>query len=178
MVAVLGPARSRGRSAPGFTVVELVVVLVLLGVLAVSALARLPGRDAVDALRLSGELLETARLARAAALADAGAALVLRIEAQGEGFRMAVLRDGTPFHENILAPARATLRVQAGPAAGPVDTGSALEVAYDGLGDVSAVTLGTTPGAPGAGVRLVVTGAVDRYMCIHPTGFPDAAPCA
>lgn len=156
----------------GFTVVELVVVLVLLGILAVGAMSRMPSRVDGDALRLLRELPAIGVLARQRALADSTAVFGLRLLASADGFAVSVLRNGSPVFAQSLPGRGLDISVAAGAAVGAVDAGHALLVSFDAVGAVAAVSLGATAGSAAAGVALTISsgGVPLRNLCVHPTG--------
>ena len=84
-------AATRGES--GFTVVELIAVLLLLGILAATAMSRLVGSNAYAPALVSEQLIALGRLAQQTALSRQDAAVSLDIDQNAGDWRIRVLVD-------------------------------------------------------------------------------------
>lgn len=167
--------------ARGFTVVELVATILLIGIIAATGYSRWFGRDDYDANASVVELTSMARYAQRAALAKQDADIELRVDRQGDEWRFIVLdNDGgtlVTLHDNLVDAGNTTLAVTAG--IGPVNLSGAtqLVIRYDGLGNASAVTIGGAAGDPQNGVLVAVTGGGVQQMCVSPIGYAHKGGC-
>ena len=134
---------SRPASAGGFTLVELVAVLLIVGILAAYALPRFVGPDASEAITARDTVLMAARRARQLAMNQgSGAGVQLVVDSTAPEVRIEYTDGGA--------------RVLRYPLPAGIAVGSA-SVTYDGLGNTPAATTITVAGA--------------GNVCIETTGY-------
>lgn len=126
----------------GFTLVELIVVLLIVGILAVYAMPRFLGPDASEAITARDTILMAARRAQQLAMNQgSGAGVQLATDNTAHEVRISYT-DGTPQQMRYSLPA--------GIAVGTVT------VSYDALGNATPVT-------------IAISGSDD--VCIQATGY-------
>ncbi len=126
----------------GFTLVELVAVLLIVGILAAYALPRFIGPDASEAVTARDTLLMAARRARQLAMNQgSGAGVQLVVDNAAHEARIEYT-DGTP--QTLRYPLPAAIAV------------GSVSVAFDGLGNAAATT---------------ITVAGSDNVCIETTGY-------
>lgn len=180
-ITELRPGTDRGaamHTAAGFTIVELVTVIILLGILSMVAMARFVQPSAFVPGIVGQKLIAESRIAQQMAVSRADASVSLRLDRLGGDWRMQLSTDLDGVVRTELIDADNT-RIQAtsGGASAFINAATALSVVYLETGDVSAVTIGATMGDPAMGVDLLVAGASDRQICIHPSGYANSAAC-
>ena len=171
-------ARARGD---GFTIVELVSVLLLLGILSAVALSRLVGDSAFAPAFAADEIVAFTRLAQQTALARQDAAVRVEVVADGTDWRLRVRVDpGTgavDLREQRVARKNTAIVAASGATSLPLST-SPLVLAFDGLGALASATIGAVTLDPSIGVALTVTGDASYAVCIESTGHAMRGTCA
>lgn len=128
----------------GFTLVELVVVIVLLGILSFAALLRLPDRAQVNAQGFGEQVAATLRYAQRAAVAQRR---TMYVNVDAGARRVRVCLDATPAcSQPLQAPAGGALDLT-GPAGLALATATA-QIAFNALGQPT----------PAAGAQVQVSG--------------------
>ncbi|BBB31508.1 prepilin-type N-terminal cleavage/methylation domain-containing protein [Neptunomonas japonica] len=161
------------RQQTGFTLIELVTVLLLLGILSAVAFARLGGVNSFSESLFQQQVLSYLRLAQRTAVAH-----------QGSGAQLNINRVSTSEWDITLVFATQTLSYQldgdnaltfaSGASTGSISTGDTLSLVYSDNGDLSELTAPLAADID-ASLSLVVAG--NRSLCISPTGFAYEGLC-
>jgi MSHA pilin protein MshC len=163
----------------GFTLVELVIVIALLGIISVSVLTRWFSTDAFQADTLMEQLLSEARLAQRTALANSQNTVSLVISESSGDWRCQIFQDsggGPSLMREVLADSGGVdMQVTAGSTVG-LGSGVNLDLSYDGLGNVEQISIGGAPGDVSSGVALVLAGGTHQ-LCISPLGYAHEGTC-
>ena len=164
----------------GFSIVELVTVILLLGVITAVVAPRWFDTTAFDASILSTEVLSVARLAQRTAVARPGVDVSLSVVQVGDQWRLEVLADDagveTVLH-GVSVDVPSSIAVTAGIGPTNLSAVDSLTLTYDALGNASSVFLAGVPGTVDSGVSLDLAGGVDHRLCISPLGFAHAGSC-
>ncbi len=170
-------AVAAGRSS-GFTVVELVTVILLLGILSVVAFGRFVRPSAFTPGAVVHALILEARVVRQLAATRADAVVTFTIDRMGSNWRLQTATDvDGVLRTELVAADNTSLRATSGAADDQLDAATAATLVLDSSGDLAAVTIGGTPGDPTLGVEFAITGDSDREACIYPTGYANDAAC-
>ncbi|MFZ5511948.1 MAG: GspH/FimT family pseudopilin [Pseudomonadota bacterium] len=169
MSPIGGAERSGRRRNTGFTQVELVVALVLVGILAAVAIPRFVGRDAFDSRGFSDQFLSAIQFARQQAVAQRRR-VCIAIAANGYGLTRAqapdAACDGTPVLDPVTGAAYAVAAPAGIAIAGVGGTALPLTLAFDALG------------RPSVTASLRVAAGVDRCLTVESeTGYVHAIAC-
>lgn len=170
---------SRTRLPAGFTIIELVTVMILLGILSITAISRFVEPSAfAPGIVTHAVVLET-RAAQQLAAARADAQVTFVIDQVAGDWRLQIQTDidGVVSSE-LIAAENTVLTATSGAASSPIDAATPLIVQFDRSGDLSSVSIGASAGSPTLGVDLEFSGDSDRRVCIYPTGYATDAACS
>lgn len=162
----------------GFTLVELISVMILLSILGIFAMARMTSPALFAPAVVSGAVAAEVRLARQLAAARRDAVVSVTVDRLGDAWRLRTSSDVDGVLRTELVRADNTaLQVASGTASAFLDAATALTLTFDHAGDLSTVLIGATPGTPGSGVNLTVAGDSTRRLCVYPSGYAHAGAC-
>ncbi|MFT6915235.1 MAG: MSHA pilin protein MshC [Motiliproteus sp.] len=158
--------------AAGFTIIELVVVIALLGILSASAIARFSDTQSYHDQQLRDQLISIARVAQQAALNRHGQQVTLELSRPDDWLLEVKVEDG---ETEVLSLKRQ--RVEAsearlfGPAGQEINNATPYKVSYDSLGNIT----------DGVVTNLNFNDASAHVFCISLAGYAyqaaDAGDC-
>lgn len=159
--------------ARGFTIVELIVVIILLSVLSVVALSRSVGASAFEAAVLSDFVLEEWRFAQRLASVRQDSPVQLQLAAGATELTASLVLGGTTTVRQRQWETAATLSNS-----GTVlSSGQLATFSYAGSGQLVAASWNGAVLDPTLGVQIDVNGENPRVLCLYPSGYGDAAVC-
>jgi MSHA pilin protein MshC len=162
----------------GFTVVELIAVIVLLSILGVVAMGRMVSPNLFAPAIVTQAVVAESRFAQQIATSRHDAAVTLTLDRLGDDWRLRVATDVDGVVRTELVEAEdTTVHAASGAANGSIGAGATLIVSFDRAGDLSAITIGGGAGDPAAGVGLSISGDSTRQVCIYPSGYANADAC-
>jgi MSHA pilin protein MshC len=163
----------RGR---GFTVVELVVVIILLSILSATALSRFSRPDVFAASALANTL--TAQIHFAAQAAQTRSTPVtLNVTQAGGRLLMQVASAGVMIRETQAALKNVSLSLDNNGTEYTVSEGDIWQMTFLGKGDLVAASLDTDVLDPESGVTVFFSGDTDRLLCVQPIGYVSEQAC-
>ncbi len=172
----------RGDLVDGFTVVELVAVLLLLGILAATAMSRMVGSNAYAPALVSQQLIALGRLAQQTALSRQDASISLDVDQNAGDWRFRVLVDDgssvVTAHEERADLANTSLTVSNGALSASLGPAASLRLVFDGVGDLAAGTVAATVLNTGSGVSVTASGDSVSSVCIGSTGHAYRGNCS
>ncbi|MEQ9450716.1 MAG: hypothetical protein RJQ07_03940 [Pseudomonadales bacterium] len=181
--AIIRPdSRLRGVNAAraaGFTVVELITTIILLAILSGFAMTRLVKPTSFAPSTFAHQLDLELSLAQSLATARQDAALTFALSLAADGYVLTTRNsvDGV-VRTTTLDADSLTLMATAGATSIQLSTTDALEITFAGDGTVSDLNLGGSLVSGNAGLDINIAGETSRSLCLHPTGYLDAAPCS
>jgi len=162
----------------GFTIVELITVVILLGILSVVAVARFIEPGAFAPGILVHAVVTEGRFAQQLAASRSDARVSLLVDRLGSDWRFRTITDVDGVVRIELVAAEDTLlSATSGAASSDINAADALLVDFDSSGDLADVIIAGSSGDAMLGVELNVIGANPRVACIHPSGYTSNAAC-
>jgi len=166
------------RSGQGFTVVELVAVILLLAILSITALGRFVRPSAFAPAVLSAGLVAEVRQARQLAAARSDARVTLELSADGGDWHFALATDvDGVVEEERIAMANTSLVASSGAVSAALGAGAGLRLTFHGDGDLAAIAIAGSPGDADLGVEVALSGDSTRTLCIYPSGYATDSAC-
>lgn len=157
----------------GFTLIELVAVIVLLGIVAVTVAPKFASRDGYTDYAARDQIIAAARLAQQRAMYDQSSNTCYRLSVSGN--RIYVQRgeeSGGSYSYSEIGPSDAWLLGI------PVESGAVvndIDIYFDSLGNA----ISTTPDCAGApsNTPILVQSTSNPQACIYATGYIQTGPC-
>ena len=179
--------RSRTIANSGFTLVELITVITLVGILSVVAVPRMVGRDSFGNEEVARSLLGSARLAQQHALSHTDEAVQLAVARTTDGYDFEITRDGggTPVtvYSLLSAYPKVDLSVAAGSLTSTLVVGQTLTLAFTSRSDLNSVSLAGSPlssvasGSVDGGVGVTINGNSTSLVCVAASGYAHRGTC-
>lgn len=161
------------RQQKGFTLIEMVTVLVLLGIISAVAFARLGGVSSYSESLFQQQILSYLRLAQRTAVAHQGSGAQLDItRTTSAGWDITLQFSGQSLAYQLKGDQSFTYA--SGASAGSIATGDTLSLVYSDNGDLTQFASPVTA-TLSSSVALIVAGT--RQTCISLTGFAYEGPC-
>lgn len=161
------------RRETGFSLVELITVLALIGVLSAVAFARFSGVSSYTESLYQQQLLSYLRLAQRTAVAHQGAGAQLEVLRQSaENWQITLRFDGQT--QTYPLQGEVTVSFVTGALSGTLSNGTTLSLQYSDNGDLTALSA-PVAGIVTASLQLNVTGG--RALCVSPSGFAYEGSC-
>lgn len=156
-------------SVKGFTLIELVMVLIILGVISAIAVSRFSDSQTFSSRAIANQVLASARLAQQTALSRSAntANVQLLLSQQGDDWRFQVM--GGDALDLRIPAANEQIRFGTNMASscGALTT-APLSLSYDGLGNLTS----------GQNTRICIAdGNQDREICISSAGYAYEGRC-
>jgi MSHA pilin protein MshC len=166
-------------NARGFTLVELVAVLVLLGIISAVAFSRFSNVESFRSTLLQDALLVSQRLAQRAALSHHASSIQWQLSHPSAGqWRYAVRIDGSDAQaDSISSEVVVTYSVPlaaGGTLSGTVAAGDSLTLSYDMRGNFTQIDNGGGAQAINGSLQLSLSGSP---LCVSPSGYAYEAVC-
>jgi MSHA pilin protein MshC len=160
-----------GKKQQGFSMIEMVTVLVLLGVLGAAAFSRFGNTSSYTEAIVQQELLAYFQLTQRVAVAHQDSTTSFTLTRNGDQWDIALQFDGQTVNDQLNA--EQIITVQLNSFSADLDEGVTYRAEYSDDGDLVAVTSPT---------NLSVTHSVQfsigsRALCIAPTGFAYEGSC-
>ena len=166
------------KGSRGFTIVELVIVVILLGILSVAAVSRMVSPSDFAPGMVSATTASQFRFARALAFAreDTDVQFVIAVVGDDWQITSSTAADGT-LREEQIEQGDTTLQLINGAFNGAVSALEPLRITFASNGDLATASLGTQALDPNLGLRLQIDGDSSRLLCVYPNGYLLTADC-
>lgn len=171
--------------AAGFTIVELVIVIVLIGIVGAVAITRYMSSSAFNAVGARDGIITVAQAAQQASLGRSNVTFAIALS--GEEWIFSANGGGTPLRTVSVPTQNVILETGSAVASGNTcadsfDTAVAndFELTYNGKGDLVDFTNNSTTESVGPtfnGVRICVNDDITFSVCVSPAGYAYAGNC-
>ena len=163
----------------GFTIVELVTVIVLLGILSTVAVSRMVRPSAFAPSIVAQALVAEIRIAQQRAASRHDASVTLTLDRFGDDWRFRLSTDVEGLiRTELVDVANTTIQAQSGAQNAAIDGAVDLQLRFATDGNLTGADIGGNPGDATTGVALDVAGDSPREVCVYQTGYAVAEACA
>lgn len=177
-----GSNRSELPVNKGFTIIELVFVVLILGIVSAFAMARILRGDSLDSAVVSDQLIAMARLAQQKAIGHSD--VQLRVEPDGSSLVISVSDNNGLLESSSVPVAGVSLYADVNqqtacsnpPLAGLISNNNPLLINYDSLGDLESGGVGA-PAEIDSGARICLSPDTNLSICISDAGFAYRGAC-
>ena len=176
----------------GFSVIELVLAILIIGIISSVALSRLLEGDVYNAAVVRDQVLSLSRSAQQQALGRTDVAIIIR--PNGNDLEIQTVEDFVDVNTFsqmqfssldmrsvvIAGDANVTASCSATPSTNIISNSSPMVIQFDALGDLYRGGVTTAPGYPvtvTTGMRLCVNDDPTVSICFSPAGFPFRGNC-
>ena len=166
----------------GFSMIELVVVIILLSIMGVAIMSRFSDSSEFNTLAARDGIIATALAAQQASLGRND--VTFDINQSGSDWIFEVASSGTVVSSFEVTGGGFTLETGSTITTGDCSTGfddavtSNFSIAYDSFGNASTFTnAASTPVSIANGVRICIDDTVDLSVCISPGGYAREGDC-
>ena len=164
--------------ARGFTIVELITVVVLLGILSMTAVSRMVRPSSFAPGIVAQTFVAEARIAQQRAASRRDASVTLTADRLGDDWRFVLSSDvDGVLRTELVEAANTSVTVKSGAASASLDSSASLRLDFTTTGDLSVVLIDGLLGDASGGVALTVVGDTSRDVCVHPTGYAVEGVC-
>ena len=171
----------------GFTLIEMVVTLVIIGVIGAVTISRFAGSDSFTAYILRDQIISLSRNAQQSSLGRPDVTLLVRPSLDGETVKITTATSGSPILSISLDIDAVTISGDvnetescatepASPSLTTITNAAPFTLNYGELGDLEPSGFGAGT-AVTSGVRICLNRRAEDSVCISPSGFAYAGDC-
>lgn len=169
----------------GVTIVELIIVLVVIGILAVVAFGRFAEPNSFNAAIVRDQIISLGRNAQQGALGRAGVSLTMTPNGSGTSLTLDFSDGGGSVNAAVIdldgvdtfaGDVNTTASCGSTPGATAITNASPLILNFDSLGDLAASGFGAGTVVTSA-VRICINDDAQSSVCVSPSGFLYAGDC-
>lgn len=172
------------RRAVGFTIVEIVVALVLIGIIAAVTMGRFTNSNAFNALAAQGQIISIIRAGQQSSLGREGVSVTLTPNASGAELTVELAETGGTIESQAINASGVSLsgdvnqtdscEVTAGVTG--ISSASPMTIRFGELGDLDNSGFGAGTAVTSA-VRVCINNDSEFSVCVSPAGFAYAGDC-
>ncbi len=175
---------SKRASANGFTLVELIITIVILGIVSAVVMPRILGSTTFNAPIIRDQIISLSRIAQQSALGRESVTLSIQPNAGGATATLtSSSSSGTintvslPISDVALTTDNTSAACGAPSASSTVSNATPLNINFGELGDLLASGVAGSEAAVNAALRICINDEPALSVCISPSGFAYAGNC-
>lgn len=179
-----GSAKTVGRQA-AFTLVEIVVVILVLGIISAVAMSRILGGNTFNAIIVRDQIVFLARTAQQNALGRSDVSMTITPGAGGNDVTLVTSDSGGTIKTVTLALDTVSLRgdindtdsCETTAGADAITNAAPMTVAFGELGNLDTSGVTGSTGAITSALRICLNNTASESVCVSPSGFAYAGDC-
>ena len=175
----------RSNNFDGFTLVESIMVIVLVGILAIFVIARFSEGDTFNSVIVRDQIVSLARTAQQASLGRSGVTMTITPNGSGSAVTLQSSYDGGTIDSYSLDLSNVSLSGDINKTAScSVDDGdfaitsaAPMTLTFELLGNLGVSGVTGNTGAISSAVRICINDSDLESVCVSPSGFAYAGDC-
>lgn len=179
-----GSAKTVGRQA-AFTLVEIVVVILVLGIISAVAMSRILGGNTFNAIIVRDQIVSLARTAQQNALGRSDVSMTITPGAGGNDVTLVTSDSGGTIKTVTLALDTVSLRgdindtdsCETTAGADAITNAAPMTLAFGELGNLDTSGVTGSTGAITSALRICLNNTASESVCVSPSGFAYAGDC-
>lgn len=179
-----GSAKTVGRQA-AFTLVEIVVVILVLGIISAVAMSRILGGNTFNAIIVRDQIVSLARTAQQNALGRSDVSMTITPGAGGNDVTLVTSDSGGTIKTVTLALDTVSLRgdindtdsCETTTGADAITNAAPMTLAFGELGNLDTSGVTGSTGAITSALRICLNNTASESVCVSPSGFAYAGDC-
>jgi MSHA pilin protein MshC len=169
----------------GFTIVEVVVVIVILGVLGLVVVSRFADSNSLNDNIARDQIVSLARIAQQASMGRADVTLTITPNASGNELELSVADDGDVIESATISTRGVSLSgdinvtdsCEVTPGASAISNGAPMTLTFEQLGNLGTSGVTGSTGAVTSALRICVNNSAVNSVCVSPSGFAYGGDC-
>lgn len=185
-----GPQRPRVKAPPrrrvsGFTLIELVVVILILSIISAVAISRILSGNALNAIVIRDQIISLARTAQQSALGRADVDLTITPSVSGDEITITTSYGSGDIETATLSARTVSLSgdindtdsCETTSGADSIANATPMTLNFGELGDLGISGITGSTGAVTSAVRICLNDTASESICVSPSGFAYAGDC-
>lgn len=179
-------SQSMRQDASGFSLVELIITLVILGILSAVIMPRFLGSTTFNAPIIRDQVVALARIAQQSALGRDSVNLTIQPNAGGSNATITVSYDSPeveiesasfPISDVSLTTDNTTASCSPGGAGNSITNANPLNLNFGELGDLGDSGISGSEAAVSSALRICINNEPALSVCVSPSGFAYVGDC-
>ncbi len=169
----------------GFTIIEFVIVIVVIGILAAFVMARFTGNNSFNGIAVRDQIVSMTRIAQQSSFGRSDVSLTVTPNGAGTELSLVVADTNGTFESatvemsglSLEADINDTTSCSSDVSTDNVTSGAPLIIAFGALGEVASSGVSGSMGAVTSALKVCVNDDVNFSVCVSPAGFAYGGDC-